>query len=138
MSYPITIAAVIVALAFVAHTIVGTREALSTRPRDNSKPDADAAERIDRSWAQSLCAFQLVTVDLLALSVLLFALATSDVLPARKQLASIAAAFFALWGVAWLVQLLLLRRSRKDFVLLGQWLAWFACAALLWWGAKGL
>jgi hypothetical protein len=65
---------------------------------------------IERNWVQSLCAFQLVTVDLFVLSVLLFLLGTTDVMPARREFALIAAGFFVLWGVAWIVQLLILRR----------------------------
>jgi hypothetical protein len=79
MSYPIAIAATIVSLAFVAHTVVGIGEALSTRPRGDSSANASTRERIDRNWAQSVC-----------------------------------------------------------FALLGQWVMWMACAALLWWGARGL
>ncbi|HYD78184.1 MAG TPA: hypothetical protein VEC06_00105 [Paucimonas sp.] len=137
MSYPILVAAAIVLLAFLAHVSVGNREAFSTRPKTPPADDRKAAV-VERNWVQSLCAFQLVTVDLFALSMLLFVLGATDLLPARRGVALIAAAFFALWGAAWLVQLLVLRRRFKDFIVLSQWAFWFVCAGLLFWGAQSL
>jgi len=136
MNYPIVVAAAVVLLAFLAHAIFGNREALSTRPTAPRFGDGEVATTIERNWVQSLCAFQLVTVDLFVLSALLFALATPDLLPARRELALIAAVFFALWGGVWVVQLLVLRRRLKDYLLLGQWAVWFVCAGLLLWGAQ--
>ncbi len=138
MSYPITIAGAIVFLALIAHTFVGSREALSTRPSQAPALAADEAATIERNWVQSVCAFHLVTVDLLVLSVLLVLLGTTDVLPARRELALFAAGFFVLWGTAWIVPLLMLQRRLKDFLLLGQWAFWFGCAGLLVWGAQSL
>ena len=138
MSIPILIAAVIVFIAFVAHTIVGNREALTTRP---SVPDDVASSNfatVERNWVQSLCAFQMVTVDLLVLSLLLFALGATDFVPAKREVALAASFFFGLWGAAWLIQLLVLRRSLRDYLLLSQWLFWFVCSGLLYWGAQGL
>lgn len=138
MNYPITTAAAIDLFAFFAHTFAGTREALRARPRlEPAESRADVAT-VERHWVQSLCAFQLVTIDLLALSALLLVLGTIELLPARREIALIAAGFFALWGVAWVVQLLALRRRSKDDLLLGQWAFWFACAGLLVWGAQSL
>ena|GEM_PF-325503 len=116
MNYPITIAGAIVLFAFFAHTIVGIREALSTRlHRTSAEGDVDIVI-VERNWVQSLCAFQLVTVDLFVFSVLLLVLGTTDLLPARGEIALGAACFFTLWGIAWLVQLLVLRRSLKDLM----------------------
>lgn len=138
MNYPITIAASIVFLAFIAHSFVGSREALSTRPRGTPAAEGDEAVTIERNWVQSLCAFQLVTIDLFVLSGLLFVLGTTDLLPARREVAFIAAGFFTLWDIAWLVQLRVLRRRFKDYLLLGQWAFWFLCAGLLVLGAQSL
>ncbi|OGB25731.1 MAG: hypothetical protein A3I66_04950 [Burkholderiales bacterium RIFCSPLOWO2_02_FULL_57_36] len=138
MSIPILIAAAIVFIAFVAHTIVGNREALTTRP---SAPDAVAggnSATVERNWVQSLCAFQMVTVDLFVLSLLLFALGATELVPAKREVALAASVFFALWGAAWLIQLLVLRRSLRDYLLLSQWLFWFICSGLLYWGAQAL
>jgi len=138
MNTPIAIAGVIVLLAFFAHTFIGNKEALSTRPKPPRFGEGETVKEIERNWVQCMCAFQLVTVDLLALSALLFALATPDLLPARREITLIAAGFFALWGGVWVVQLLVLRRQLKDYLLLGQWAFWFVCAGLLMFGAKSL
>lgn len=138
MSIPILVAAAIVFIAFLAHTIVGNRETLSTRP---SAPDGiatNSSATADRNWVQSLCAFQMVTVDLFVLSMLLFGLGATELIPAKREVTLTASGFFALWGVAWLVQLLLLRRGLKDYLLLSQWLFWFLCSGLLYWGAQSL
>jgi hypothetical protein len=136
MNYPITAAGAIVLLAFFAHTFVGNREALSTRPHREPDENRSDAASIERNWVQLLCAFQLVTINLFVLSVLLFVLGTTDLLPARREVALAAAGFFTLWGAVWLVQLFALRRRLKDYLLLGQWVFWFLCAGLLLWGAQ--
>jgi len=138
MNYPITIAGAIVLLAFFAHTFVGNREAMSTRPRASAGLDRADAKTIERNWVQSLCAFQLITVDLLVLSILLLVLGTTDFITARKEIALGLAGFFALWGAIWFLQLAVLRRKLKDYLALSQWVFWFACAVLLWWGAQTL
>lgn len=129
MNYPIIIAGILTVLALLAHSFVGYRESLSTRPL----AERDAV--MTRNWVQLVCAFQLVTVDLLLLSILVLALGTMPDFPARREIAWVASAFCAGWGIAWLLQLALLRQSGKQLLLLGQWLLWFCCAALLAWGA---
>lgn len=136
MNYPVTISGAIVLFAFFAHTFIGSREALSTRPRGLSAESGVDVMVVERNWVQSLCAFQLVTIDLFVLSVLLLVLGTTDLLPARREIAVIASGFFTLWGTAWLVQLIVLRCSLKDYLKLGQWGIWFVCAGLLLWGAQ--
>lgn len=138
MNYPITIAGGIVLLAFFAHTFVGNREALSTRPKTSSVADSAEAKTVERNWVQSLCAFQLITVDLFVLSILLLVLGTTDLISARREIALGLAGFFALWGGTWLMQLVVLRRPPKDYLALSQWVFWFVCAALIWWGARSL
>lgn len=138
MSIPILMAAAIVFIAFVAHTIVGNREALSTRPSASDDMATGNFAIVERNWVQSLCAFQMVTVDLFVLSMLLVALGATELIPARREVALAAAGFFALWGVAWVVQLLVLRRQLRDYLFLSQWLFWFLCSGLLYWGAQSL
>lgn len=135
MNIPILIAAVTVLICFLAHTFVGNVEAMSTRPGAADIPPSPEAERIERNWVQSMCAFQLVTVDLLAWSVLLFVLGGTNLIPARREVALVAALFFALWAAAWLIQLAVLRRGRGDYLRLGQWIAWCLCAGLLYAGS---
>lgn len=139
MNYQIAIAGFITLIAFFAHTFVGIREALSTAPAKlTEKGNVVNFEVVERNWVQSICAFQMVTIDLLALSVLLFLLAFTDILGSKELLALGLAAFYLLWGIVWLLQLLFLKRRAKDFLLLSQWLFWFACAGLMYWGAQSL
>lgn len=133
MNYPIIIAGIIVFMAFIAHTFVGIREAMSTRPSAYEKTPT-----IERNWVQSMCAFQMVTIDLFALSILLLILGATEMLPARKEFALYTSLFLVLWGVAWFIQILVLRRSLKDYLMLSQWAFWFACAGLLFWGSQSL
>jgi len=139
MNYQIAIAGGITLLAFFAHALVGIREALSTAPaKSPQKANVDRNDVVERNWVQSMCAFQLVTIDLLALSVLLFVLAFTDLLGSKQVIAFCLVAFYFLWGSAWLLQLLFLKRRPKDFLLLSQWLFWFVCAGLIYWGAQSL
>lgn len=137
MNYSIVLAGALVGVAFLAHTDVGTREALRTRP--DRDPDAgDGSREVERHWVQSFCAFHLVTVDLLVLTALLLALGATDLVPARRTVTLAMAGFFALWGLAWLVTLLALHRPRREYGLLSQWMLWFVCAGLLTWGVGAL
>ncbi len=139
MNYQIAIAGFITLIAFFAHTFVGIRQALITAPaRLTKKENVANFEVVERNWVQSICAFQMVTIDLLALSVLLFLLAFTDILGSKELLALGLAAFYLLWGIIWLLQLLFLKRRAKDFLLLSQWLFWFVCAGLMYWGAQSL
>lgn len=138
MSIPILIAAAIVFMAFLAHTVVGNREALTTRPSMPHDVASSKVITVERNWVQSLCAFQMVTVDLFVLSLLLFALGATELIPAKREVAFAASGLFALWGVAWVIQLMVLRRRLKDYALLSQWLFWFLCSGLLYWGAQAL
>ncbi len=139
MNYQIAIAGFITLIAFFAHTFVGIRQAPTTAPaRLTKKENVANFEVVERNWVQSICAFQMVTIDLLALSVLLFLLAFTDILGSKELLALGLAAFYLLWGIIWLLQLLFLKRRAKDFLLLSQWLFWFVCAGLMYWGAQSL
>lgn len=128
INIPLLIAASITSLAFFAHTFVGTKEALKTKP-------TTAAAPIQQYWKQSMAAFQLVTVDLLLLSLLLWLIALTDWIPAESTLTLFLSVWFLLWGLAWLGQLLFLSKNKKDYLLLSQWLFWLVNAALLYWGA---
>jgi hypothetical protein len=130
VNYPTLVAAAIVFLAFLAHTVIGNREALSTRPARSAND-----RTVERNWVQSMCAFQMISVDLLLTSLLLFVLGGTDWIPGERQLTLGASWLFALWAAVWLLQLALLRRGREDYLLLGQWVAWCLCSGLLYWAA---
>ncbi|MGH1339421.1 MAG: hypothetical protein ACRBFS_25095 [Aureispira sp.] len=130
MNIPILIAACITSLAFVAHTFVGTQEALKTAPK---KLKTTVEDKIQQHWLQSMGAFQMVTIDLLLVSLILWALALTNWIPMEREVTLLLSAWFFLWGIAWLVQLLFLTKDKKDYLLLGQWLFWLVNAALLYW-----
>ena len=139
MNIPMLIAGILTSVALLAHILVGSKESLRVDPRRFAKgqemSDSDTAVR---NWAQTMCAFQMVTIDLFVLSGVLFALSTTDVVPSRRTIATGIAVLFALWGVIWLLQLLLLRRNAMDYVKLGQWMLWLVNAGLVYWGAQTL
>lgn len=137
MNYPIALAGLITLLAFFAHAFAGIREAMSTAPAKlTEKEKITDFVMLDRNWVQLICVFQLVSIDLLVLSSLAFLLAFTDIIIQKKLLAFSLATFYVLWGSAWLVQLFIFKRSVKDFLLLSQWLFWFVCAGLIYWGAQ--
>ena len=139
MNYQLAIAGGLTALALFAHLFGGIRELLSVEPAKlTDKEKLANFETLDRHWVLSMCAFQLVTIDLLALSALLFLLAYTDFFVQNQLIGFSLAAFYFLWGCAWLVQLFTLRRKSIDYLLLGQWFFWFACSALIYWGSLSL
>jgi hypothetical protein len=141
MNYPLTIVIVIMLVAFVAHMTGGLIQSLTVEPSKVSGGNAAAngeIEEIDRNWVQSMCAFQLVSVDLLVVAGVLYLLAFTDVLAPRQMIGFGVAALFLFWGIAWLVQLAALKRKPKDYLYLGHWTVWFLCAGLVYWGSLSL
>ncbi len=148
-------AAVLMTLAVFAHMAAGTRETLSLRPAEKSdrhdgisqgnkndhaarqgiSSQDDDTERAQRNWTQALCAFQLVSVDLVLIAATIWLLALTDTVPARHEIACFIAGWLGIWGFVWLLQLLALKTSSRNCVLLGQWLLFFLCAVLMGWGA---
>jgi len=141
MNYPLVIVLVIMVLAFVAHMTGGVIQSLTVQPSKVSGGKAAAngkLDALDRNWVQSMCAFQLVSVDILAVIGVLYLLAFTDALAPRQMIGFALAGFFLLWGVAWLVQLAALRSKPKEYLLLGHWTVWFLCAGLVYWGSLSL
>lgn len=131
MNLPVLIVASITSLAFVAHTFIGIREALKTNPK---KLLPTVEEKVQQHWLQSMGAFQMVTIDLLLLSLILWAIVLTDWVPAVREVTLLLSGWFFLWGIGWLVQLLFLTKKPKDYLVLIQWLFWLVNAALLYWG----
>lgn len=136
MVVPFAIAGVLMVLAVGAHVFVGTRETLALRPTEN-RPTADVAVstpstrgELTRHWAQAMCVFQLVSVDLLLVTIAALLLAFTDVLPAKRDIGLFIAAYLGAWGVVWLVKV-----ERRTYYMLGHWMLFFLCAALMVWGA---
>ncbi|MBX2819166.1 MAG: hypothetical protein KTR29_05765 [Rhodothermaceae bacterium] len=139
MNTPIAIAGGLTVLALLAHVFVGLKETYAVAPgKWAAKKDIKDFETVERNWIQALCAFQLVTIDLLIIPVLLFVIAFTELLEPRKTLTLILSGWFALWGVIWLIQLAVLQRPGKDYALLPQWVFCLVCAGLLFWGAQSV
>lgn len=126
MQIPELIVAFILLAAVIAHVFVGTRETAALRPVDS---------HLTTHWAQAMCAFQMLSVDLLAVCVLLFAIALYDLGAIEPTLVLLLAALFLLWGVAWVIQTLWLQRDVKMLFRLPHWLVWFFCSGVLFWAA---
>lgn len=127
MNIPVLIVAVIMAVAVVAHIFGGTRETVRIAPDP-------AATDLTRHWVQAMCAFQMLSVDLLAVSLLLFGVALWDLGPAEDLLIKGLIALFGLWGLVWFVQVHWLKRSGAGVLQLPHWVIWFFCAGLLLFG----
>ena len=139
MNYQIALVGGLTVLALFAHLFGGIRQSLSIEPaKIADKEKLENHEILDRNWVQSMCAFQLVTVDLLVLSVLLFILAFTDIFIQKQIVGFALSAFYFLWGCSWLAQLFILRRKAMDYLLLGHWVFWFGCSALIFWGSLSL
>lgn len=137
MNAPIAIAFGLICLALLAHLSGGLKESLTVRPA-NANPDApDYAQMVgtQRNWVQLMCAFQLLSVDLGVIAVLLYLLAFTTVLAPIPGAAWGMAVWFAAWGIAWFLQIAFLGRPKKDYLFLGHWGFWFVCSGLLIWGA---
>ena len=139
MNYPILIAGLLTGLALLAHTFIGVKETYAISPAKLADPaQTNNFDTIHRNWIQALSAFQMVTIDLLVLTALSFVLVLTDVIEPKKPIALALSVFYALWGLVWLVQVLAAKRSGKDVLLLGQWILWFICSGLMFWGAQGI
>ena len=124
MNIPVLIVACITLLAVVAHVIGGTRETATLAP---STEDTKRTP----NWVQAMCAFQMLTVDLLAVSLALFALAMWDMGPHESAFITGFGLLYLAWAIAWVVQLRWLNRPSASLLRLPHWIVWLACAALL-------
>ncbi|WP_256619254.1 hypothetical protein [Rothia dentocariosa] len=93
---------------------------------------------LSRHWTQAMCAFQLVSIDLLLITIVTFLLAFTDLLPAKREIGLFIAAYLGAWGFVWLVQLAAVKVERRTYYMLGQWMLFFLCAALMVWGSLAL
>ena len=127
MNIPVLIVACITSLAFVAHVFGGTRETASIAPKEDQK--------LMVSWVQAMCAFQMLAVDLLALSLLLFAIVYWDLGSGETLILQLASALFFLWAVVWVIQVLWAKRPSVTLLRLPHWVIWFVCSGLLYFGS---
>lgn len=127
MNIPVLIVAVITLVAFFAHLIGGTRETAKLEP-DGADP------RLMSHWVQAMGAFQMLSVDLLAVGGVLLAVAVWDLGAVERIIIQAGILLFLAWGVVWVVQMLWLKRSGVSLLKLPHWLVWFVCSGLLVWG----
>jgi hypothetical protein len=128
MNIPVLIAACISLLALIAHTFFGTKETATLSPTNED-------QRLIYHWKQSMCAFQMLTIDLLLVTTTLFIISVTDIISFEYELTLFFSLLFFLWGVVWLIQLLWLKTKAKTYLILAQWIFWFICSGLLFWGA---
>jgi len=128
MNIPVLIVACIMLLAFIAHIVGGTKETLNISPNKEN-------EKLTLNWKQAMCAFQMLSIDLFVTMVVLFIISLTEIIPFEYELTIILSVVFLMWGVVWLIQLLWLKSKRKEYFLLPQWIIWFVCSPLLYWGA---
>lgn len=123
MNIAVLIVASTTLMALAAHTAVGTRETASIEPREGGK--------LVTAWVQAMCAFQMLSVDLLAVSLLLFAIGIWDLGPAEGLIVQLLSGLYLMWGVVWVVQLRWLNRPAATLLGLPHWTVWFLCSGLL-------
>lgn len=99
MNIPVLIVATVMALSVVAHVVGGTGETAHLAP-------APADKKRSALLVPAICAFQMLGVDLAAVTGLLFTIALTDVL-AHEALWIQAFGFLLLaWGCIWVVQMI--------------------------------
>ena len=113
-------------LAFIAHVLGGSRETAAIKPSDD-----DA--KLTTHWVQAMCAFQMLSVDLLAVSLLLFAIAFYEMGPYESTMLLALSLLFFFWGLVWIIQIVWLKRGSHYLLRLPHWLVWFICAGILYW-----
>ena len=142
MNIPVFIASIITLLAFIAHSFFGVKESLSLSPEavadKQSTYGLNDFSTLKRHWIQSMCAFQMITVDLLILTIVLFLISLTQIISFEKHLTLALSGLFFLWGVAWLIQLAILTKEKRNLMYLSQWAFWLICSALLYVGAQSM
>lgn len=128
MNIPVLIVASFTLLAVIAHVFGGTKDSASIIPPKNNSI-------LMRNWKQSMCAFQMLAVDLLLVCVLLFVISLSNLISFEYELTLFLSLLYLMWGIVWLLQLFWIKSNVKTFFILPQWIFWFVGSALLYYGA---
>ncbi|MEO9514505.1 MAG: hypothetical protein ABJH45_23390 [Paracoccaceae bacterium] len=85
------------ALAVVAHVLGGTRETARIAPSAMTSP-------LNRNWVQAMGAWQMLSVDLIAVATLLFGVALWDLGAVEDVILKGLILLFCLWGLVWFAQ----------------------------------
>lgn len=128
MSISVLSVACITVIALVAHVFAGTRETAAIAP-------SSQGEKLTANWVQAMCAFQMLSVDLLVVSVALFTVVFFDLGPMERPVVLLLSLLFFLWGLVWVIQLRWLKRPSASLLRLPHWMIWFLCSGLLYYGS---
>ncbi len=128
MNIPVLIVACITLLAVVAHVIGGTRETAAIEPDPSNA-------KLTTHWVQAMCAFQMLSVDLLVVALALFAIALKDFGEFEPLAIQLFSGLFFLWGIVWIAQVQWLKRPAASLLRLPHWTVWFVCSGLLYFGS---
>jgi len=90
----------------------------------------------NRIWTQSICAFQMLGIDLLLMAIVLYLLAATDVIAHKQTIALVCSGVFLLWGIVWFLQMAFLKRPVKEYLQLPHWAVWIVCSAFVFYGSK--
>ncbi len=124
MNIWVFIVACITLAAFLAHVVIGTKETATLAP-----PRSETQR--NTNWVQAMCAFQMLSVDLLVVAAALFGIAVLNLGPLERPAILLFGLLFFLWGVVWVIQMKVLRKTTVSLWRLPHWLVWFVCSALL-------
>lgn len=124
----VLVVACISSIATVAHIFGGIKETAAIAPLPGNK-------KLKTHWMQAMCAFQMLSVDLIIVSVALFVVAFADLEPHEGKYVLTLSFLFFLWGTVWVVQLIWLKARPSTHFRLPQGLLWFLCSGLLYIGA---
>lgn len=124
MNALVLVVACISSIAAIAHVFGGSKETAQIAPLSEN-------EKLRTHWMQAMCAFQMLSVDLIILSVALFTIVFADLGPHEGKFILMLSLLFFLWGTVWVVQLLWLRVRPSALFRLPHWLVWFLCSGLL-------
>ena len=124
MNYWFLSAGVLSALAFLAHLIQGSKETRMLR----------VSEAPEQHYLQAFASFQLISVDLFLLALLLGWLAI-DTNPERLHLLGpMLLIWMGGWLLAWLFSLILTKEGKKYFGKLPQWTLFLVLGILIYGG----
>ena len=126
MNWASCFAGVLTALAASAHVTLGTREFARFAPTEENL-------LARQSWTQALAGWQWVSCDLILATLAFFAIGCSSSTENESIMLRIAAMYFAVTGLAWLMTIAIAGTPVKNrFIVLGQWLFCWLVSVVSW------
>ena len=129
MSNLILIANGLVILTFIMHTFGGDKEYKSI------EPEKDNVSQLEK-WTMGRGAFHIVSADFLLASIGLTLINFSDYFTDKKLILNIFAVYFAAYGLAFFLTLLISKKFSYSFIKLWQWLLMFIISGLIYFGTN--